>query len=322
MGERPADTTDAAEYTATLSFGDRVGSPSARVEEVSGNGRSTGRAGLDVGEPGGVLLERPKAPRRVPTARLPRADSRFGAGVLWTALLYAVLGVGAVLWGNRVLDEYAKGLGAPGIPGGGGGGGGARQVRYIELPPLPSSAAQTRRPEPKPEPTVPVQVPQPVVEPPEVNLKELTPEFPQIATLPADPPQINVETLGAGSGTGVGPGVGAGTGGGVGTGQGTGIGAGVGPGTGGDGGVVVAPAVRTVIYPFEEPPPQIRGTVFRVRFWVDARGRPTKVEIEPPIDDASFSRKLLDRMRQWTFYPARTLEGRPVNGQLVVTYEP
>lgn len=314
MSEPPADTSDATEYTAALS-------PTARVT-ASGNGRSIGRRRHDGEEPRQVIPERPRAPRRVPTARLPRADSPFGAGVIWTTVLYAVLGVGLVMWGNRVLEEYQKGLGIAGTPGGGGGGGGARQVRYIELPPLPSSAAQTRRPEPRAEPTVPVQVPQPVVKPPELNLREVTPEPPQIATLPAEPSQINVETLGAGSGTGVGPGVGAGTGGGVGTGQGTGIGSGVGPGTGGDGGAVVAPAVRTVIYPFEEPPPQIRGTVFRVRFWVDARGRPTRVEIEPAIDDASFSRRLLERMRQWTFYPARTLEGRPVNGQLVVTYEP
>ncbi len=310
MAREPSRRTGTVETSAALSFDGRRGAASARDEP----GRV--KAVYD-----GAPLQRPKAPRRVPNARLPRTDRRFGAGVVWTAIAYALVGVGALALGNRALDEYAKGLGGPGTPGGGGGGGGARQVRYIELAPLASPAPQVRQPEPE----VSVEVPQPaveVVEAPKAELKELTPEIPTLATLPARRPATNVETLGAGSGIGTGPGAGSGTGGGIGTGRGSGIGAGVGPGTGGDGGAVVAPAVRTVIYPFEDPPSDIRGMVFRVRFWVDTRGRPTKVEIDPPIGDGSFRKKLLERMRQWTFYPARTLEGRPVNGQLVVMYEP
>jgi hypothetical protein len=96
----------------------------------------------------------------------------------------------------------------------------------------------------------------------------------------------------------------------------------VGPGTGGEGGTVISPVPRAVVYPFEDAPPSAKGVEYRIRFWVDRRGRPVRVEIEPEIQDAAFRKKLLDRMREWVFYPARTLEGRPVEGQLVITYTP
>lgn len=269
---------------------------------------------------GAAPVLKPRAAPRIPTARLPRTDRRFGSGVVLVGLIYGLVGIVALVLGNRALDNYYKALGDGGPLGGGGGGGGARELRYIELPPLPSPAR--RQPEQKPPPQSAVQLPQPIVEPPKAEIKILEPERPQVAALPPERPAINLETLGTGSGSGTGPGAGSGSGGGIGTGQGTGIGAGVGPGTGGEGGAVVAPAVRTVVYPFEDPPSEIRGREFRVRFWVDARGRPTRVEIDPPIEDASFRKKLLERMQQWTFYPARTLEGRPVNGQLLVVYQP
>jgi hypothetical protein len=46
------------------------------------------------------------------------------------------------------------------------------------------------------------------------------------------------------------------------------------------------------------------------------------VEIEPSIGDATFRNALLERLRQWVFYPARTVEGRPVRGELLVSYTP
>jgi TonB family protein len=74
-----------------------------------------------------------------------------------------------------------------------------------------------------------------------------------------------------------------------------------------------------VVFPFEEPPAALRGTEVRARFWVDARGQVQKVVIEPPIEDSSFRKKLLERLSQWTFYPARTVDGRAVAGQVLVT---
>ncbi len=66
----------------------------------------------------------------------------------------------------------------------------------------------------------------------------------------------------------------------------------------------------------------MKGNVYAIRFWVDARGRVQKVQVEPKIEDGGFRDKLLERMREWVFYPARTIDGTPVNGQLVITYRP
>jgi TonB family protein len=142
--------------------------------------------------------------------------------------------------------------------------------------------------------------------------------MPVVARSAADNPQ----SFGPGTGTGVGPGVGAGVGGGKGTGRGPGIGSGTGPGSGGDGTAYYAPEPRAIIYPFEEPPASIRGREFVIRFWVDSRGRVDKVEIEPEITDRAFRAKLIERVSSWTFYPARTREGKPVNGRYEITYQP
>lgn len=236
-------------------------------------------------------------------------------------LAHAAIAVLMLVAGNQVLEGYEKAIGGPGpLGGGGGGGGGATRVRYLELPPLPEPAkpAPPNVEQPAQREDVVVQ-PQVVVKPPTVELKEVSPELPQLATAPPERPAINVETLGVGSGAGAGPGAGAGSGGGVGTGRGTGVGSGAGPGSGGEGGAVLAPEPRAVVFPFDDPPSSLKGTELKIRFWVDARGRVQNVEIEPPIDDGSYRKKLLERMYQWTFYPARTLEGRPVAGQVVVT---
>jgi hypothetical protein len=55
-----------------------------------------------------------------------------------------------------------------------------------------------------------------------------------------------------------------------------------------------------------------------VEFWVDASGRVTRVDVRPEIEDADYRRRFLDRMRQFQFNPARTLEGQPVNGRLII----
>jgi outer membrane biosynthesis protein TonB len=159
---------------------------------------------------------------------------------------------------------------------------------------------------------------EPELQLPEVQ-QEREPEAPEVAqaTVPT-----GAEAVGPGSGVGAGPGRGSGSGGGIGSGRGTGIGSGTGPGTGGDGGDVLAPEPRSVVYPYEQAPTSIKGREFRVHFWVDRRGRVKKVEVSPRIDDRVFLKKLLDRMQQWVFYPARTIDGRAVEGELIVTYVP
>jgi len=259
-------------------------------------------------------------PTRYPTVRLPRSDRRFGAGPALVALGYVLVILGAVLGVTR--GEFALGPGGPGT-GGGGGGGGGTETRYVSLPPMRADASVARRAEVTADAPLPEQV------------SVTTPED---AVIPSDPLSMqqeiarlealrqlraaaSIETLGPGSGTGAGPGVGSGSGGGVGSGQGTGVGSGVGPGFGG-GEAVIAPEPRAIVYPFEQPPASIRGRQFTIRFWVDAQGRVTKVEIQPEIADRAFRAKLMERMYSWTFYPALTAEGRNVAGQLVITYSP
>jgi hypothetical protein len=61
-----------------------------------------------------------------------------------------------------------------------------------------------------------------------------------------------------------------------------------------------------------DAPESVKGREFRVRFWIDERGRVTDVEVEPRIEDASYRKKFMDKMRQFTFHPARSLDGTPV----------
>ncbi len=254
--------------------------------------------------------------RRTPTVRLPRTDRPFGAGIGLAALLHVALLLALIL-GGPALADYARGLGlGPGDPGGGGGGLGAK-IDFIQLPPLgPAKPAAAQAVPP------PVPVPEPALTLPEPELAAITPEPTRLETAVETQlliPPRDVANIG---GTTGGPGAGPGTGGGVGAGQGTGVGTAIGPGTGGDGGTVRAPEVRVVAFPFEDAPSSIKGREFKLHFWVDAQGRVTKVEIEPAIADASFRKKLLERLHQWTFYPARTFSGAPVNGRLTVSYTP
>jgi protein TonB len=247
--------------------------------------------------------------RRTPTVLPPRSDRRFGAGVGLSAAVH----VGAIVLlvlGGSALGAYAgDGIG-PGSVGGGGGGGSGR-VRYIELPPAPTSAPEARAQE----------AAEDALTLPEPDVARLPPESAALEIPRQARRVVVIEREGDGSGSGQGPGGGSGSGGGLGSGQGTGIGSHSGPGTGG-GGAVLAPEPRAVLYPFEEAPPSIKGRRFTLHFWVDRRGRVTRVEVEPAIADAGFRNALLDRLRQWVFYPARTAEGRPMQGELLVPYTP
>jgi outer membrane biosynthesis protein TonB len=260
--------------------------------------------------------------KHYPTASLPRTDRRYGAGVVFAAVAHALA---IMLLASGWAETYFEGSRDPGPGhGGGGGGGGGRSIRYIDLPPLPTSASRTARPVAKPAPKVEIALPKPQVaaaeEPIIPNSTVAVPEpvMPVVARMAADNPQV----IGPGTGTGAGRGVGSGTGGGQGTGRGPGIGSGTGPGSGGDGTAYYAPEPRAIIYPFEDPPTSVRGREFLIRFWVNSRGRVDKVEIQPEIKDRAFRAKLLERVTSWTFYAARTREGRPVNGRYEITYAP
>ncbi|MGH7751216.1 MAG: hypothetical protein ACREN5_00230, partial [Gemmatimonadales bacterium] len=116
-----------------------------------------------------------------------------------------------------------------------------------------------------------------------------------------------------------GAGSGAGSGTGTGSGQGSGVGAGVGPGTGGTGGDVFPPQARYSILPPLPKPAAVRGKSFQVHFWVSAAGRVTKVRVSPEIPDGAYRKKFLTLMHEYTFAPARTLDGTAVAGETTIT---
>src|SRR5207245_127593 len=95
-------------------------------------------------------------------------------------------------------------------------------------------------------------------------------------------------------------------------GGGEGAGGAAGPGTGDEGGYIFVAAPRTAILPPLKVPGSVAGRTYRVRFWVAADGRVTRVEVEPPIADAAYSREFQRRMLAYQFYPARTRDGRNV----------
>lgn len=200
--------------------------------------------------------------------------------------------------------EIANALQAAG--GGGGGGTGGAEYVILQAPPPP----------PPPPEAVEVPVVVPTVVPPVQEEPELRPEFPV-----AVPDSIPA----AGSGA---AGTGGGSGGGVGTGQGPGQGSGVGPGSGGGTGGGVGgggargtpPESRLLILPpLDDQPKSLRGKSVEVTFHVDARGRVTDLEVDPPIADRGYRRKFDESMRGYEFKPARDPDGRAVAGIYVAT---
>ena len=250
-----------------------------------------------------------RPPTRIPNVTLPRSDKQFFGGTATSVVFHGAL-ILMILLGERASYELFHAGGGDGPPGGGGGGGGAF-VRYVELPAFP--AASSAVDEATVERTVEVTIPEPQLR--QISAAETTLRFAQ----PAE--HLTAPEVGRGAGSGGGPGSGTGTGGGVGTGQGTGVGSGEGPGSGGDGGSGFAPQSKQMLLP-PDAPESIKGTEYRVRFWINERGRVTRVEVEPRIADAGYRKKFMDKMRQFTFHPARTADGTPVAAQYDVLITP
>ena len=223
---------------------------------------------------------------------MPRKGTLFHRGVTTSVLIHGLAFL-AMFWRPAAIFQANR---APGDEGPlGGGGGGVRTITYFTL----EEVARER--------TTQQQVPQPqlelvIPEVAEVTL-DLTPRF-----------EVPREVRGSGGGRGAGPGFG----GGVGSGAGTGRGTAVGPGTGGGGGEIFPPVPRYVAVPLPKPA-SVQGKTFTVRLWVDARGRVTRVEVEPRIRDAAYRRKFIEDMYQLTFSPAMTRDGERVAGQIAIT---
>jgi len=111
----------------------------------------------------------------------------------------------------------------------------------------------------------------------------------------------------------VGGGNAAGGAGGRGAGPGAAAGVGVGSGTGDEAGYIFPAAPRRANVPsLGKVPGSVAGHTYRVKFWVSAEGRVTRVEVDPPIADAEYGREFQQRMMAYQFYPAHTRDGRSV----------
>lgn len=239
---------------------------------------------------------------QVPELRVPRTRQSPVGGTVVSLGFHVVL-VFLVVWtGRQVADGDFLAAGGFGPEGGGGGGGGSR-VQYVELPPYVTSAAPARS-EQDERPAVELPMPRP-------TLRDIPPETRQVRIVRPSDLVVPAQAIGRGAGSGGGTGAGTGSGGGVGSGQGTGVGSGVGPGTGGQGGDSFGPQSRQMLLP-PDAPPSVKGQEFRVRFWINERGRVTRIEVDPRIPDASYRREFHDRMRQFRFYPARDADGNPI----------
>ncbi|UCD24869.1 MAG: hypothetical protein JSW51_02835 [Gemmatimonadota bacterium] len=246
---------------------------------------------------------------RPPILTLPRSDKPFFGGTATSVVLHGALILLVVVGEQTAYELFLAGGGSG--PRGGGGGGGGEFVRYVDIPAFTVASATPA--EVVEEPRVEIAIPEPV-------LRDIPKEAPRI-TFAQPTEHLTAPEVGRGAGSGGGPGSGTGTGGGVGTGQGTGTGSGEGPGSGGDGGSGFAPQSRQMLLP-PDAPESIKGTEFRVRFWINERGRVTKVEVDPPIKDADYRKKFMEKMRQFTFHPARKADGTPVAAHYDVLITP
>jgi hypothetical protein len=233
---------------------------------------------------------------------MPRTRQPVLGGTLASVVFHGFLVLLVVWTGQQVAESEFRTAGGPGPLGGGGGGGGSR-VTHMELQPFVTAASPARQ-EQEERPAMALPIPRP-------NLREIPPEDRVVRIARPTGPVVPAVAIGRGPGSGGDDGAGTGHGGGVGSGQGTGVGSGTGPGTGGDGGDGYGPRSRQMLLP-PDAPPSVKGQEFKVRFWIDERGRVTRIEVDPRIPDASYRREFDDRMRRFRFYPARDADGTPI----------
>jgi protein TonB len=251
-------------------------------------------------------------PAEVPKFYVPQARRSAGRWIVVSVVLHGLLLRLIVGVETGILAEIFGTGGGEG-PAGGGGGGGAERVTYMDLPAYVSTALAAPRQSPQNE--IRFNAEQPSVR--QIPLPEL-----KVSIRRPNAMMEAVTALGSDRGIGGGPGRGPGSGGGQGAGLGTGTGSHVGPGTGGNQAYVYAPEPRSITYPVVSVPDALRGQSLTVHFWVDARGRVTRIEVDPPISDRAYRDALNETLLGWTFYPARTASGAPVPGEMEIVHKP
>ena len=238
-------------------------------------------------------------PLATPFGRL--AHERGGIrGVILSAAVHAALIFLGVYGGTRLMVADRMPGAGPG-KGGGGGGGGARALLLFTPPAAPAA-----------EPALPL--------PPQLVMPRAAPiPLPEVKPPEAAPPAISADQLLASLGTGKGPGAGPGAGGGTGGGTGTGRGPGTGPDSGGGGGSLYPATPKQLILPPMDRPASVRGTKITVLFEISDRGDVMRVSINPMPRDRSWASQFEQRLRQYKFNPATTLDGHPVASILPMT---
>jgi hypothetical protein len=234
----------------------------------------------------------------LPTPEPPPLRLELRSRRAWPGALVSLVAHGALIAVLLIQGHAAPKRGA--VPGGGAGGGDNRPT--VNFFPLPSSAAPAA-----------VEVPQ-------------APRFavtavPSLEGIRLDLPPVELPRLDLTAGAGLQSVAAAAVGGGQrgGTGAGTGVGRAVGPGTGDEAGYIFDAAPRTaVLPPLAKVPGSVSGRTYRVRFWVAADGRVTRVDVDPPIADEAYSREFQRRMLAYQFYPAHTRDGRNVASVVTV----
>ena len=235
----------------------------------------------------------------LPVLRLELHSRRSWPSALASLFAHAALIAGVLVQGRAALRRGA-------VPGGGGGGGAGGDRPVINFFPMPARAAPAAVDVP-PAPRVSVTA-LPALQQIKLDLPRV--EAPQ-PDLMAGLRSVAAAVVGGGQGPG--------TGGGAGAGIGPGAGGAAGPGTGDEGGYIFVAAPRTgILPPLAKVPGSVAGRTYRVRFWVAADGRVTRVEVEPPIAEAAYSREFQRRMLAYQFYPARTRDGRNVASVVTV----
>ena len=251
-------------------------------------------------------------PAVVPAFRVPKARARGGRWAVVSVLIHVFLVLLIVGVETGFFEEVFGTGGGPG-PAGGGGGGGAERITYVALPAYVETAlAAPRRST--------------------ADQVRFNPEQPSVRQIPLPEMKLNlqrptqmverVSALGSDRGTGGGPGRGPGAGGGRGTGLGTGTGSHEGPGVGGNQPYVLAPRTRSAPDPIATIPQELRGQELTIHFWVDAEGRVTRVEFDPPIRDRGYRDALEETLLGWIFYAARTASGAEVAGEIDIKFTP
>jgi hypothetical protein len=215
---------------------------------------------------------------------LPLGRRRLGAGAALATLAHGLIVGALVIYGREILGRAQGGSAASG----------EARVNFFAIPAGAPAAVE-------------MALPSRLALSDLSALRRINVELPPLELPQATLPVPTTAALGGGGGNAGGGAAGRGTG------PGTASGVGVGSGTGDEAGYIVPAAPRTAkMPPLGKVPGSVAGRTYRVKFWVSAEGRVTRVEVDPPIAEAEYGREFQQRMMAYQFYPARTRDGRSV----------